>query len=396
MARARRRETMSQSELADALMASSFVKERKAAKFVRQYVMGESLGEGSQGKVREALHSETLRRVAIKIINLRQIRKVRHAEAALERELRLHRRLKHKHVVELIEKFVVDEKQKVYVVLEYVPGGSLQDVLDAQQDKALPTGMARRFGRALFEGLDYVHAQGVVHRDIKPSNLLVTSDGVLKIADFGSAEELSQYEKSDQCSKSKGSPAFQPPEVAAGHTSFSGFKVDVWAAGVTVFLLASGSVPFSGSSLMHLFENIAKGEFDIPPRIEPDRELVALLTQLLVVDETARPTVKDALAHPWLSESHADMRWSDAERRMVQSVANVRARSLAVMQSVARLYGEEAPRGVDWDAAGSQPSQGDGQLAAVVGDGQHGAVSADDMDITNMPTKPGWWPWATS
>ena len=61
-------------------------KEKKGAKMVRQYVMGDSLGEGSQGKVREALNSETLRRVAIKIINLRQLRKVRHAEPALERE----------------------------------------------------------------------------------------------------------------------------------------------------------------------------------------------------------------------------------------------------------------------------------------------------------------------
>ena len=62
--------------------ASFTPKEKKAAKVIRQYVMGDSLGEGSQGKVREALNSETLRRVAIKIVNLRQLRKVRHADLA--------------------------------------------------------------------------------------------------------------------------------------------------------------------------------------------------------------------------------------------------------------------------------------------------------------------------
>ena len=100
-------------------------------KLVRQYGMGEVLGEGSQGKVREALNSETLRRVAIKIVNLRQLRKVSSAEEGFKRELSIHRRLKHKHVVEMIERFNIDLKEKVYVVLEHVPGGSLQDLLDS-------------------------------------------------------------------------------------------------------------------------------------------------------------------------------------------------------------------------------------------------------------------------
>ena len=77
-------------------------------------------------QVREALDSESLRRVAIKIINLRQLRKVRNAEENMRRELTIHRNLKHKHVVEMLEHFIVAEKQKLYVVLELVPGGSLQ------------------------------------------------------------------------------------------------------------------------------------------------------------------------------------------------------------------------------------------------------------------------------
>lgn len=309
-------------------------------KLVRHYLMGETIGEGSQGKVREALNSETLQRVAIKIINLRHLRKVKSAEAALERELRLQSQLKHENVVNLIERFVVTDKQKVYVVLEHIPGGSLQDLLDSQPGNVLPCGVARRFARALFLGLEYIHSQGVVHRDIKPSNLLVTADGVLKLADFGSAEELSRFSPADTCSKSKGSPAFQPPEVAAGHTSFSGFKVDVWAAGVSLFLLTTGLVPFSGSSLMHLFENIATGEFTMPESICQDVLLVDLLTNLLALSETERLSVRRALDHPWLDERHADIAWTDAERRMVITVANLGTRSTAVLQSVARMLGE--------------------------------------------------------
>ena len=292
-------------------------------KLVRQYVMGDVLGEGSQAKVREALDSKTLRRVAIKIINIKQLRKIRNAEAGLKRELSIHRRLKHPHVVEMIECFTIEkaekQKEKCYVVLEHVPGGSVQDLLDGAPDGVLPFGMARRFLRQLLEGLQYCHSQGVVHRDIKPSNLLVAADGVLRIADFGSAEELSQFDASDACSTSKGSPAFQPPEVANGGSAFSGFKVDVWACGVSLYRLVTGKVPFEGSSLMHLFENIAKGEFEMPISIKHDEQLVDLITALLQVEQSQRLSIDEALWHPWLAERD-DMRWGEAERKLVSSI----------------------------------------------------------------------------
>ena len=142
---------------------------------------------------------------------------------------------------------------------------------------------------------------------------------MLKIADFGSAEELEQYDASDACSKSRGSPAFQPPEVAAGAISFSGFKVDVWACGVTLFRLTTGRVPFEGSSLMHLFENIAKGGFDIPDSIAHDADLVALLLGLLTIDPEERLSVPAALQQPWLEERD-DVRWGDTEWELLTSI----------------------------------------------------------------------------
>ena len=178
--------------------------------------------------------------------------------------------------------------------------------------------MARRFTPA-FEGLQYCHSQGVVHRDIKPSNLLVAADGVLRIADLDRREELSQFDASDACSTSKGSPAFQPPEVANGGSAFSGFKVDVWACGVSLYRLVTGKVPFEGSSLMHLFENIAKGEFEMPISIKHDEQLVDLITALLQVEQSQRLSIDEALWHPWLAERD-DMRWGEAERKLVSSI----------------------------------------------------------------------------
>jgi serine/threonine-protein kinase 11 len=261
---------------------------KKECKMCQQYAMGEVLGEGSQGKVREALDSVTLRRVAIKIVNLRVLRTVRNAEENLRRELRIHRRLKHANVVELIEDFklLTDEKHKWYIVMELVMGGSLQDICDAAPGHVLPDSLTCRFTRQLLGGLEHCHSRGVVHRDIKPSNLMVSTDGVLKICDFGVADELDNYAEGDLTCKFRGSPAFQPPEVArGGEEEFSGCLVDVWAVGVCVFLMATGRAPFEGSTLMNLFANIEKGEYTIPPRIEANAPLGHMLRGLLHLEQ---------------------------------------------------------------------------------------------------------------
>ncbi|XP_026549735.1 serine/threonine-protein kinase STK11-like, partial [Notechis scutatus] len=91
-----------------------------------------------------------------------------------------------------------------------------------------------RYFCQLIDGLEYLHSQGIVHKDIKPGNLLLTTNGTLKISDLGVAEALHPFAEDDMCRTSQGSPAFQPPEIANGLDTFSGFKVDIWSAGVTL------------------------------------------------------------------------------------------------------------------------------------------------------------------
>ena len=102
---------------------------------------------------------------------------------------------------------------------------------------------------------------GIIHKDIKPGNLLLDQAGVLKIADFGVCEQLDLFAPDDTIITSQGTPAFQPPEVANGWDTFSGFKIDVWSCGVTLFNFNTGDYPFEGETIFKLFENIGKGEF---------------------------------------------------------------------------------------------------------------------------------------
>lgn len=75
---------------------------------------------------------------------------------------------------------------------------------------------------------------------------------------------LDRFRNDDICHTSQGSPAFQPPEIASGCDSFHGFKVDVWSSGVTLYNITTGKYPFEGDTIFKLFENISRGEFNIP------------------------------------------------------------------------------------------------------------------------------------
>ncbi|TNN78084.1 Serine/threonine-protein kinase STK11 [Liparis tanakae] len=150
---------------------------RKRAKLIGKYLMGDLLGEGSYGKVKEMLDSDTLCRRAVKILKKKKLRRIPNGEANV-----------------------------------------------------------KKYFCQLLDGLEYLHSQGIVHKDIKPGNLLLTTDGGLKISDLGVAEALHPFADDDTCRTSQGSPAFQPPEIANGLDTFSGFKVDIWSAGVTLWV----------------------------------------------------------------------------------------------------------------------------------------------------------------
>ncbi|XP_025772092.1 serine/threonine-protein kinase STK11 [Puma concolor] len=152
---------------------------------------------------------------------------------------------------------------RTYMVMEYCVCG-MQEMLDSVPEKRFPVCQAHGYFCQLVDGLEYLHSQGIVHKDIKPGNLLLTTGGTLKISDLGVAEALHPFAEDDTCRTSQGSPAFQPPEIANGLDTFSGFKVDIWSAGVTLYNITTGLYPFEGDNIYKLFENIGKGDYTIP------------------------------------------------------------------------------------------------------------------------------------
>lgn len=270
---------------------------RKKCKLVGKYVMGDVLGEGSYGKVKEVLDSETLCRMAVKILTKRKLRRIPNGEQNVRREIKLLRKLRHKNVIELLDVLYNEEKQKMYLIMEYCVGG-LQEMLDSViPEKKLPMHQAHDYFVQLLDGLEYLHGCGIVHKDIKPGNLLLTLDHTLKISDFGVAEALDIFAPNDDCTTGQGSPAFQPPEIANGHEVFSGFKVDIWSTGVTLYNITTGLYPYEGDNIYKLLENISRCDWVAPDWLES--RLADLVTNILQEDPANRFSLQQIRHHEW-------------------------------------------------------------------------------------------------
>nr|XP_024092349.2 serine/threonine-protein kinase STK11 isoform X1 [Pongo abelii] len=274
---------------------------RKRAKLIGKYLMGDLLGEGSYGKVKEVLDSETLCRRAVKILKKKKLRRIPNGEANVKKEIQLLRRLRHKNVIQLVDVLYNEEKQKMYMVMEYCVCG-MQEMLDSVPEKRFPVCQAHGYFCQLIDGLEYLHSQGIVHKDIKPGNLLLTTGGTLKISDLGVAEALHPFAVDDTCRTSQGSPAFQPPEIANGLDTFSGFKVDIWSAGVTLYNITTGLYPFEGDNIYKLFENIGKGSYAIPGDCGPP--LSDLLKGMLEYEPAKRFSIRQIRQHSWFRKKH--------------------------------------------------------------------------------------------
>ena len=95
----------------------------------------------------------------------------------------------------------------------------------------------------------------------------MSNEQVLKITDFGVAEEIATFAPDDTCYISNGTPRFQPPEIAAGLNAFKGTAVDIWAAGITLYNCATGIYPFNGENIYKLYEQIEACVLEVPREV---------------------------------------------------------------------------------------------------------------------------------
>uniref|UniRef100_A0A7S3DGK5 Protein kinase domain-containing protein n=1 Tax=Palpitomonas bilix TaxID=652834 RepID=A0A7S3DGK5_9EUKA len=211
------------------------------------------------------------------------------------KEIEIHHRLRHPHIVRSISFF--EDEQTVTLVLEHCSGGNLLHLLRHRPNGRLEEDEARPILASVASALSYLHRHRIVHRDVKPSNILICSDGVAKLSDFGMAAMLEPFE--DERLTLCGTPNYISPEIARGepHT----LSTDVWSFGCLCLRVMGGILPFQADGVDEVLNNVAKGEIQIPSVLSA--AAADLIRRLLNKDAKRRMTFDSVLAHPYFTGS---------------------------------------------------------------------------------------------
>ena len=258
---------------------------------IGRYAVLAELGRGAMGVVYKARDPQLDRLVAIKSVR-RDLGLAAEEDGLLRKrvyqEAMAAGRLTHPNIVAIHD--VVELDEIPYIVMEYVEGRTLADLIAAQGP--LPPPQAVRFVSEVCSGLDYAHARGVVHRDIKPGNILVTAGGMAKVSDFGIARIAGS--RVTRTGAFLGTPAYMAPEQLRGRAPDA--RTDVFAAGVTLYEALAGAPPFDGDDLAAVLYQIIH---EVPAPVSErnpavPRPLEPVIERAMAKDPEARyPTARE-------------------------------------------------------------------------------------------------------
>ncbi|CAO3638521.1 unnamed protein product [Mucor fragilis] len=258
---------------------------------IGQYNIISTIGTGSFGKVKLAVHAITGQKVALKIINRKKIASM-DMGGRVKREIQYLKLLRHPHIIKLYE--VITTPTDIIMVIEYAGRELFNYIVEkgrmAEED-------ARRFFQQIICAVEYCHRHKIVHRDLKPENLLLDANNNVKIADFGLSNIMTD---GDFLKTSCGSPNYAAPEVISGKL-YAGPEVDVWSCGVILYVMLCGRLPFDDEYIPTLFKKINGGIYTMPSYLSSETK--ALLTSMLVVDPLKRITIQEIRKNPWFKKN---------------------------------------------------------------------------------------------
>ena len=255
------------------------------------YKFGRIIGRGAFGKVNIGLNILTGRIVAIKSFNKKNLSNEK-AKKKILYETDLMRGLYHPAVTKILETFETD--QYFLIIMEYISGGNLQNFVKKRRKLSEKT--SRILFRQLIQGIKYIHSKGISHRDIKLENILLDLNNIVKICDFGVGKLTQKGEKLlDKC----GTPVYMAPEIIKGD-GYEGFPVDIWSAGVALYIMLSGNIPFNKDQTHDLLSAIINLPYKSIDNISDSAN--DLLKNILEKDPVKRYTCDQILEHPWMNE----------------------------------------------------------------------------------------------
>ena len=199
--------------------------------------------------------------------------------------------ISHPNIVQVYGTF--QDECNFYIVLEYIPGGDV--FIHLRTMVRFDVDVARFYAAEILLAIQYLHRSNIVYRDLKPENLVFTSNGHVKLIDFGFAKQIE-----DRTYSLCGTPEYMAPELLSGQGA--SFCSDWWSFGILIYEFLVGSTPFYDQNEKQIYINISSGQFEFPEFL--DETSKSLISGLLQVDPTFRlgtSTVdaEDLKSHPW-------------------------------------------------------------------------------------------------
>ncbi|CAO2206767.1 unnamed protein product [Urochloa humidicola] len=261
---------------------------------------GDLIGSGAFGQVYLGMDLDSGELLAVKQVLIGSNNAAREKAQAhvmeLEDEVRMLKNLSHPNIVRYIG--TVREENTLNILLEFVPGGSIQSLLGRLG--SFPEAVIRKYTKQLLHGLEYLHLNGIIHRDIKGANILVDNKGCIKLADFGASKQVEKLATATAAKTMKGTPYWMAPEVIVG--SGHNCSADIWSVGCTVIEMATGKAPWSHEyqevSLLY-YVGTTKSHPPIPEHLSPEAK--DFLLKCLQKEPEMRSAASDLLQHPFVT-----------------------------------------------------------------------------------------------
>lgn len=210
---------------------------------VDRYVLLDLIGQGGMGRVYLARDTRLNRRVALKILSPERVNNPR-AIARFQREARVGAQLQHENLIRIYD--FGESAGRFYLVMEYIEGNTIGHYIATRG--RMPPRVAASLARQVALGLEHAHRKGLIHRDVNPYNVMITRDGVAKLADLGLAIDTADEGRVTRDGATVGTFDYVAPEQAR-HSHSADIRSDIYSLGCTLYHMIGGQVPFPGPSL---------------------------------------------------------------------------------------------------------------------------------------------------
>lgn len=256
------------------------------------YTKMKKIGEGAAGEVFAATVIKSGAKVAIK-----KMKVTNDSVKLLVTEIEIMKSSSHPNIVKYFDSYLVGESE-IWVVMEFMGGGCLTDVLECFEREQMTEAQIAFCCRETLKSLAYIHSLHCIHRDIKSDNILLSSEGHLKLGDFGYAAQL--HVGREQRNTVVGTPYWMAPELIRGHEYTT--KVDIWSLGIMLIEMAEGEPPYMEyPPLRALFLITTKGIPPIKDQYKWSNHFHDFFQKCLDVNVQTRPEASELLRHPFLS-----------------------------------------------------------------------------------------------